>query len=103
MELLTFSVFDSKCVAYMAPFFMNSRGQALRAFQDLSDDPQSMIFKHPADFTLFETGTYDDQTGIVTPISHVNLGKAIEFQNKDERNAAASISNGPQLLPSSER
>ncbi len=84
MELLMFSVFDSKCAAYMQPFFFNSRGQAIRAFTDLANDPNSMISKHAADFTLFSIGSYDDGTAIVTAGTHVNLGKAIEFQNKDE-------------------
>ncbi len=84
MELHMFSVFDSKCAAYMQPFFFNSRGQAIRAFTDLANNPETMIAKHPADFTLFAIGTYDDATAIVTGGNHVSLGKAIEFLNKED-------------------
>ncbi len=86
MELRVFAVFDSKCAAYMQPFYFPNTGQALRAFQDLANDPTSMIAKHPLDFTLFSLGTYDDVTGehATAPASHSSLGKAIEFQNKED-------------------
>lgn len=80
MILKAFCVFDSKVEAYMAPFFMNSRGQALRAFADTAADSSTQIGKHPADFTLFELGEYDDSNAsfdlLSTPKS---LGIAVEL------------------------
>lgn len=80
MILKIFSVYDCKVEAYMSPFFMQSRGQAIRAFGDTVKDTSSQFSKHPADFTLFELGTYDDSSASfdlhVTPI---NLGVAIEL------------------------
>jgi len=104
MILQMFAVFDSATKAYHAPFFQNSRGQAVRTFSDLANDSQTMLCKHPSDYTLFHTGNYDDTKGIVTSEKHSNLGKAIEFISQPESPPhAAPISNGPQLLGSPER
>lgn len=80
MLLQIFAVYDSKVEAYMSPFFMQSRGQAIRAFCDTAEDSSSQIGKHPADFTLFHLGEYDDSNAsfslVPTPIS---LGVALEL------------------------
>lgn len=74
-----FVVYDSKAEAYMVPFFMMTTGQAVRAWSDTVNDPNSMFAKHPGDFTLFEIGEYDDQNGYVTMLEHKkNLGTALE-------------------------
>lgn len=83
MELKMFSVYDSKTEAYAAPFFFNSRGQAIRQFGDLANDPNSSLCKHAEDFTLFELGSFDDSNAMVLVTTHVNLGKAIEFKQQD--------------------
>lgn len=103
MILQMFAIFDSATEAYASPFFQQARGQAIRTFEDLANDPNTMICKHPADYTLFHTGTYDDQKGIVTSERHANLGKAIEFIQKGSPPNATPISDGAQLLGSSER
>lgn len=64
MMLKIFTVYDSKTEAYMQPQFMQSTGQALRAFEDAVNDDTHPFHKHAADFTLFELGTFDDQTGV---------------------------------------
>lgn len=75
-----FSVFDSKISAYMQPFFMRSRGEAIRAFSDILHDEKSAFAKYPEDYTLFELGEYDDSNACFhmtdTPYS---IGVAVEF------------------------
>lgn len=74
------SIFDSKVEAFMQPFFVPARGAALRMFADLVEDSQTAVSKHPADFTLFELGSYDDSNAkfdmYATPVS---LCLAVEF------------------------
>lgn len=75
-----FSVYDSKSEAYLQPFFMQSRGAAVRAFVDIANDPSHAFHKHSADYTLFELGEYDDATAsFLTHITPVSLGVALEF------------------------
>lgn len=63
MILKTFSLFDRKAGAFMTPFFMPSRGQAVRALTDLVSDPATTVARHPGDFALFELGSFDDALG----------------------------------------
>lgn len=74
-----FVVYDSAAEAYGIPFYAKSTGEAVRSFSAAAKDPQTNIARHPADFTLFETGTYDELRGIVTSVTHKSLGKAIEY------------------------
>lgn len=96
MILKMFSVYDSKAECYMAPFYFHALGQAVRAFGDTVNDPQSSMCKHPGDYTLFCVADFDDQTGMVSNLNHVNLGKAIELKRK-ELYDGASISDVPQV------
>lgn len=78
-----FSVYDSKAKAYGVPFFMPSSGVAVRAFSDLSNDPQSMVFRHANDFVLYEIGSFDDNSGRLTFIvPHIQLGIGADFVEK---------------------
>lgn len=75
-----FSVYDSKVEAYMTPFFMKSKGEAVRSFADAANDSSTYVSKHPGDYTLFDLGEFDEETATFnlssTPIS---LGVAVEF------------------------
>lgn len=84
MIVKMFCIYDSKAEAYMQPFFFQATGLAIRAFEDLVRDDKSNISKYPQDFTLFELGTFDDQTAkldlYVTPMS---LGVALQYKKQD--------------------
>lgn len=85
MRAKLFSVYDSKITSYLTPFTMNARGAALRAWEDLVNDPKTQFCKHAADYTLFELGEWDDEKGIV--LNHpapISLGNGLEFQRKTE-------------------
>lgn len=75
-----FTVFDSKAEIYLQPFMFQTKGQAVRVFQDSANDENHQFNKHAEDFTLFELGEYDDNTAQFklhdTPAP---IGKAIEF------------------------
>lgn len=80
MILKIFSVYDCKTEAYAQPFFMKTKGEAVRGFTDVSNDKSTNIAKYPEDFTLFEIGEYDDSNGMIKPHdTPVSVGKAIEF------------------------
>lgn len=80
MILKVFTIYDSKLEAFMQPFFMQSKGAAIRAFTDTVNDRSTQFNKHPSDFTLFEIGEYDDQKGNLANYTSKNsLGLAVEF------------------------
>lgn len=62
-----FTIFDTKALAYNTPFFAPTRGSAIRSCADLVSDMNTMVARHPADYVLYEIGTYDPANGIVTP------------------------------------
>lgn len=82
MLLKVFTVYDSKVEAYVKPFFLRSRGEAIRTFTDAVNDPKCEFCLHPGDYTLFELGDFHQGSGSFalhsTPIS---LGVAVEFKN----------------------
>lgn len=73
MILKVFTMFDSKVSSFMAPFYMQSNGAAIRALIDTMADSNNQFSKHPEDFTLFELGEFDDADGSfnlhLTPLS----------------------------------
>lgn len=78
-----FSIFDEKAEAYLNPFYLDTTGLAIRAITDCVNDPNHQFARHPADYTLFQLGEWDDTTG------HFNadkrpLGSLIEYKAKGE-------------------
>lgn len=84
MLINVYSIFDNKAGAYMQPFFFQAHGQAVRAFSDLSNDQNSMCGKHPADYTLYHVGVFDDQKAILEGVQLVNLGSGLELINVEK-------------------
>lgn len=59
-----FSVYDSAARTYSQPFYSVGRGVALRQFEALVNDGQSTVSRWPKDFSLFELGSFNDETAI---------------------------------------
>lgn len=93
--LKIFTIRDSKAEAYLNPFFMQSAGMAIRAFQTCANDPQHDFNKYSGDFSLFEIGEYTEETGhIKMHESKINLGLALEhIIQKTYPNSTAHIQN----------
>lgn len=79
MKLKAYAIFDIKADVFNVPFFFTTNGQAVRAFQDLAQDPQSTVSKHPEDYKLVRLGSYDDETGVLEPCTQESLGFAFEY------------------------
>lgn len=80
MQLRIFSIRDLKAEAFNTPFFQHTVGQALRAFEDLARDPQSVVSRHPEDFALFQLGVFEDSTGSFELLpAPASLGLASDF------------------------
>jgi len=81
MILKMFTVYDSKAEAYLPPFFMRSTGEAIRSWTQAINDQNSTFSKHPADFTLFMVGEFDDNACAINVLKAIeNLGCAIEYK-----------------------
>ena len=59
MKSMIYCLYDSKIEAYLQPFFMQSKGLAVRAFTDLANDPEHQFGTYPNEFSLFEVGEFN--------------------------------------------
>jgi len=87
MQLGMYTVFDTKAGAYLRPFFARTNAEAIRMFSDTVSDANSLIAKHPEDFSLFKVGEYDEVTGVVSGVTHANLVSGVVAKAMSERNA----------------
>jgi len=71
-----YSIYDSASDSYNLPFYFLNNNQAKRAAIDLLQE-DNQISRHPEDFTLFEMGDFDPQTGegmfYDSPIRFINF------------------------------
>lgn len=82
-KLLVYAVYDSKVQTYAQPFHMRTKGEALRGWQEVANDPNTQIHKHAEDFSLMELGEYDEQTGQFTNLTApLNLGLATQYKTQ---------------------
>lgn len=75
------SIYDSKAELYSYPMIIRSSGEALRLIAADSLNPETKLARHPADFTVFEIGEFDEHTGRVTQHpANINIGAVVELQ-----------------------
>lgn len=84
MILSIFTIFDQQAKAFLPPFFMPTEGMAVRQFSDMVNDSNCQFNKHPKDYTLFQLGSFNDNS------AHITIEKT-----------PLSVYNGLQLLNSS--
>lgn len=58
-----FAAFDSKAGVFMTPFFQARTELAVRSFAAALSRPDSEMRLFPEDFTLFELGSFDEESG----------------------------------------
>lgn len=81
MEMQVFAVFDKKAELHNLPFFMQTTGEALRAFMDLVRDEKTVLYRHPEDFKLVRLGTFDNKAGFFKMTADpVTVAHADEFR-----------------------
>ena len=72
MISMIYSVYDDAAKAFLPPFFVRSKGEAVRSFSSAVGQSDHQFSKFKSDYTLFELGSYDDVTGLITPFSVVS-------------------------------
>lgn len=99
MLVKVFSIYDSKVEAFMRPFFEQTRGSAIRSVTEAVNDKSTSFSKYPADFTLFELGSFDDSNGQFTLLpTPVSCGLLIEFVDVDDRSRFSDVRSGAVVV-----
>lgn len=79
--LKRFSVYDVKAGAYLPQFVSQSAGTAVRSFEAEVNREGSDFGKYAEDFTLFELGTWDPNTGKSDDLkAQLSLGTALSLK-----------------------
>ena len=80
MLLSIFGIYDSGISSWMPPLYFRNKGEALRWWQEVCNSSESKISKHPADYTIFEIGTWNDDSNEFSLLkAPIKLGLALEF------------------------
>lgn len=58
-----FAVYDKKVEAYLTPFIMKTKGEAIRSWVDVVNDKNTQFNKHPEDFSLCLLAEFDEVSG----------------------------------------
>lgn len=76
-----FTLYDSKSETYTAPQLHKTKAEALRSFAGAvnAGSQGGVIAAHPADFTLFEIGTWDEENCTLTVIDKVSVANGIDL------------------------
>lgn len=69
MIIQIFSVKDKQVDAFLQPFFSPTLGSALRSLMEVVNDANHTFSKHSADYVLYALGSFDDTTGVVSPLA----------------------------------
>jgi len=107
MEHKIFSIYDQKAYAYLPPFTLPTADMAERTFMDCVNSQDHAFGRNPADYTLFELGTYDDNKGLISPHEVVRtIGNGIEYVKSHSLNPEGNnngnihaVGNGAPILP----
>lgn len=79
-SLYIYALRDNKSETYSPPSFFVNRAVAVRGFSEVAADKNNMVGRHPADFGIYELGTFDMTTGIITSHEQPHyIGLAIDL------------------------
>ncbi len=84
MNMDLFTVLDMVAQRYLKPFWGENAASAIRSFGDVCKDPEHPFSQHPEDYALYHIGTFDGETGMVTPMEPRRLATASSFALQQE-------------------
>lgn len=84
-----YSIQDLKSKTFNPPFYQKNTAEALRTFQKLCNDKNSIINEYPEDFVLLKLGNFCDETGEIIPSQPSTIGTASQYLRAE----------GPKIVP----
>ncbi|WNK12923.1 MAG: nonstructural protein [Microvirus sp.] len=78
-----YCILDTKSTIFNQPHFLINDAVALRQFQMIVQDKESMISKYPEDYRLYCVGSFDMLTGTFTPeLSPREIAHGLQFKKE---------------------
>lgn len=78
------AIYDSKGDFWLPPQVVRNKATAMRSWSEVVRNPETMISRHPEDFTAFLIATFDERTGQISP-----------FQAPDSLGVASTLIRRP--------
>lgn len=94
MQLHAYTIRDSASDLFSRPFFAPSDGAAIRTFSDEVNGGDTPISQHPADYTLFSLGYFEEDTGMFNSHAPNSLGNGSQFLINVPRHSERAHLNG---------
>lgn len=73
MILSAYAIYDHALKCYATPFFSQNDASATRSFAMLKNDPTTPFSQFYQDFDLYCLGQFEDDTGLLIPLSPTRL------------------------------
>lgn len=70
---------DVKSEVYGTPYFSPNDSVAVRSFFDLAHSPDTLVNRHPEDFSLYYIGDYYDDSAQLQPVVPKFVASASDF------------------------
>lgn len=83
MQLKMFSIYDLVTNVYQPPMFAHNAGDCMRIVQNHMRQDNNLS-RYPDNFVLFDVGTFDDSTGVITSEKPVQVVPISEIVQKTE-------------------
>lgn len=82
MNQVIVSVKDTAAQAFGRPVFVPTVSVAVRSFRDEINRPDSKedMAQHPEDFELYEIGSFEDTTGVITVVEPRLIARAKDLK-----------------------
>lgn len=74
-----YAVKDTKSQLFNNPFVQKTDGTAIRTFSAACEDPKTELNKYPSDFSLYNLGEYDPESGKIIQKDIIQICNASEF------------------------
>lgn len=78
MIVQAFSVHDKAAGAFLPMFFARTKGEAIRSFSLAVSDAKHQFAVTKGDYTLYLLGSFDDLSGMFSPVEPERVLSALE-------------------------
>lgn len=95
-KIRMFVIYDHKAEVFATPFFQRTRAEALRGFIEVCNDKTTNFYKWPSDYSLYEVGEFDLDSGELGIVEKRSLGTALDFKREEPPIQMAAIGGGKQ-------
>ena len=85
MMINFYSVLDKTAEQYGQPLMFNNDGVAIRAFHMECTNEKSPIYAFPEDYCLCKCGSFNSDTGEVTPLEPKVICRGLDFVRKENK------------------